>query len=166
MARQEKGEKVAREIKSLVGKGSTSGLWGQWSSYKDFYLNEHTPDLMEKVTSYNFRIDDVPREKAEIRYIHNLRQLLSDEEWLVLPDLILEFKEGCLREFEEDRLYRVEQERIEKRKLETEKNERLRKEQKERERVAREEAERIRLEKYAAASNHLMGILNTFVYSK
>ena len=140
MARQEKGEKVAREIKSLVGQGSTSGLWGQWSSNKDFYLKELTPELMEKVTSNNFRIDDVPREKTEIRYIHNLRQLLNDEEWLILPDLILEFKEGCLREFEEDRLYRVEQERIEK------------------ERLAREEAECIRLKKYAAASKHLNGI--------
>ncbi|MCF8131251.1 MAG: UvrD-helicase domain-containing protein, partial [Deltaproteobacteria bacterium] len=73
------------------------GLPDVWEIHEDYYLNELAPNIV-KQPGYG--------EERELELHLDIKNELTDAEWLDLPALIQEKRDGCLRETEKERLDR------------------------------------------------------------
>ncbi len=125
-----KKELVCAELEEL------SRVWSSWSANKNFYLYELTPKLMKMVIKGDVDVPPLPAgkiykrvEEVELKIFCNLYKILDDDEWKLLPDIILEFKEKRLREFECDRIELLKRKKIEESRLASEREARLKRKQ-------------------------------------
>ena len=107
------------------------GLPDVWDIYENYYLNKLAPKIVEQPGHGDER---------EIELHLAIKDELTEAEWLDLPTLIQEKRDGCLRETEKERLNREAEA-----KAHEEKNRRLVEEEKVRREKALAEAERKRL---------------------
>ncbi|MCX2976367.1 UvrD-helicase domain-containing protein [Candidatus Marimicrobium litorale] len=109
--------------------------WCDWESYEAFYLETLAPQLTKSPESG----DDIERSILE-----SLKGILTNNEWLDLPDLIREKLEGTLRDTEQKKIRQEAERKAEEEKKKRKEQERLLAEQ--REKKERIEKERKRLE--------------------
>jgi len=110
------------------------GRWGRpdiWNIHEDYYLNDLAPRIVEQ-PGYG--------DERELQLHKDIKNELTDAEWLDLPALIREKREGRLRETEKECLNRLA-----KQKAQEKKKQRLAEEEKVRREKALAEAERKRL---------------------
>ena len=71
--------------------------WCYWDKYEKFYLEILAPQLTEKPES---------GDETERKLLKSLRGILNDNEWVNLPSLIKEKRNGKLREIEKEKIRR------------------------------------------------------------
>jgi len=127
--------------------------WNFWDEFERFYLDTLAPQLTEKPES---------GDETERDILKSLRHILNDNEWIFLPTLIKEKRDGKLRQFAKEKLRqeaerkakeketkRREQEKLRREAEKTAKEEEAKREE-QRARKAQLEAEKKRLKKEKA----------------
>jgi len=123
--------------------------WACWDNHESFYLTVLVPDLIANPQH---------GDETERSILSELRPLLSDVEWIELPQTIGEKRKEILREIESDRLRREakERERLEAKRISEQK-----KEAEARERIRQEQIRRRAEEHRAAILHELRRLLNS-----
>lgn len=126
--------------------------WCNWEMYEKFYLDTLAAQLTENPES---------GDETEREVLKSLRGILNDNEWVNLPSLIKEKRNGKLREIEKEKLRKEEERRAKEEKAKRKDQEKLLAEQQARQ--ARIEEERKRLEKEKAIAKLLECFENNFL---
>ena len=113
--------------------------WCYWERYETFYLETLVPQLIEKPESG----DDTERS-----ILNSLRGILNENEWLHLPSLIREKRDGKLRVIEKEKIRREAERKAKEEETKRKEQEKLLEEQ--RAKKARIEEERKQREKAEA----------------